>query len=310
MARYIISRIGQAIVVVFGISISVFLILRLSTGDPAKIATPVFARQDVLEQYRQLFGTNRPLFDQLSTFLSGLLHGNLGTSFRYQAPVTELILQRIGATLILALVSVVIAMILAVSLGVFSARHPRSPIATFAGALSTFGQAAPAFWIGLVLVTFLSVRWGLLPAGGSSDGWRSLLLPSFTIALTTLPTWLRVLRANMREVLGQDYVVAARAAGISERRIVNVYALRNAALPLITVVGVDLGYILGGVIVVETVFNYGGIGSLALSSFTARDYPLIQGLTIVTAAAFVLTNLLVDLTYGVIDPRVRVSGRQ
>jgi peptide/nickel transport system permease protein len=308
MLRYIASRLAQALILIAGITLAVFAILRLSSGDPAKIANPVFARQDVIQSYRELFGTDKPFTSQLWSFLSGAVHGDLGISFRYQQPVTDLILERLPATLLLAGISLALAVSLAVVLGVLSARYPRSPVAWAANAVSLLGQSLPTFWVALMLITIFSVNLGWFPASGD-DGWKALVLPSITVAIATLPTELRVLRAGMREVLGQDYIGAARAFGLAERRISFMYALRNASLPLLTVIGVDMGYTLGGVIVTETVFNYPGIGQLALTALDSRDYPLIQGITIITAGVFVLVNLGVDLLYGLVDPRIRLAER-
>ena len=308
MLRYIGSRVAQALVLVAGITLAVFVILRLTSGDPAKIANPVFAREDVLQSYREMFGTDRSLPDQLWQFLSGIPNGDLGISFRYQQPVLELIGERLPATLKLAALSLVLAIVTAVVLGVLSARYPRSPFAWIANVLSMLGQSAPTFWVGLMLITIFSVHLGWFPASGD-DGFEALILPAITVAFATLPTQLRVLRASMREVLSQDHVGAARAFGIGEGRIAFVYALRNAFLPLLTVIGVDMGYTLGGVIVTETVFNYPGIGQLALTAMDSRDYPLIQGITIVTAGIFVFVNLAVDLLYGLVDPRIRLAER-
>lgn len=307
MVRYITARLAQALLLVSGITLSVFVILRLTSGDPAKIANPLFAREDVVEEYRKLFGTDRTLLDQLGTFLSGIPRGDLGSSFRYQEPVTDLIVQKLPATLMLAGLALTLSVVTAVVLGVLAARYPRSPVAWIANTLAMLGQSAPAFWVGLMLISVVSVQLGLLPASGFQSA-SSLVLPAITIALTTLPTQLRVLRASMTEVLGQEHVEAARAFGLPEWRINYVYALRNAALPLLTVVGVDIGYLLGGVIVVERVYDFPGIGQLALTALDSRDYPLIQGITIVTAGLFVLINLVVDLFYSVVDPRIRLKG--
>jgi len=308
MLRYIASRLLQAAFLIVAITLAVFWILRATAGDPAKIANPVFARPDVVEQYRKMFGTDKPRLQQLWEFVSGIPHGNFGTSFRFQRPVFGLILDRLPATLALAGIALLIAVTTALVLGVLSARRPGSFIDWLAGTLAMFGQSAPAFWVGLMLIIFISVKGGWLPSGGLSN-WEGLVLPAITVALATLPTELRVLRASMREVLQQDYVRAARAFGVPAWRIDFVYALRNAFLPLLTVIGVDMGYLLGGVIVTEVVFNYPGVGQLALMALQSRDYPLIQGITILTAGIFVLVNLLVDLLYGVVDPRIRLASQ-
>ena len=306
MTRYLIGRFLQAVLIVSMIVISVFVILRFSAGDPAKIRAPVFAREDVIAQYRVDFGTDRPLIEQLASFVANAVQGDLGDSFRYQQPVLELIGETIPYTLLLAAAALAISLTLAVVLGSMAALRPRSAWGWASSAIAALGQAIPVFWFGVVLVIVFSTGLGLLPAGGFS-GPLSLVLPAIAVSLSILPTQLRVLRASMEETLKQDFIRTARAFGIRQRRIVFVYALRNACLPLITVIGVDVGYLLGGVIVAEVVFNFPGVGELALVALNARDYPLIQGITIVTAATFVVVNLLIDLFYLRFDPRIRLE---
>jgi ABC-type dipeptide/oligopeptide/nickel transport system permease component len=306
MASFVLRRILQAIVIVILIAVTVFLVLRLSAGDPARIRAPVFARPDVIEQYRHEFGTDRPLMAQLATFLSGAARGDFGQSFRFQKPVAGLIADAMPRTLLLASISLLLSLAIAVSLGSAAAMRPRSIWAWLSSALAALGQSAPVFWTAAVLVLIFSVGLRWLPAGGFS-GPSSLVLPTVAVTLSILPTQLRVLRASMETVLAEEYIRTARAFGLRQRRVVFVYALKNACLPLLTVIGVDVGYLLGGVIVAEVVFNYPGVGELALTAHNARDYPLIQGITIVTASAFVLVNLLIDLLYARIDPRIRLE---
>lgn len=309
MARFVIGRILQAVLLVALIAVSVFLILRVSAGDPAKIRAPVFARPDVIEQYRHDFGTDRPIGAQLGSFFAGaILHADLGQSFRFQESVTALIGRALPRTLLLAAVALSISLTLAIVLGSVAALRPYSVWSWLSSAVATLGQSAPVFWVGLILVLVFSVTLRVLPAGGFT-GPASLILPAIAVSFSVLPTQLRVLRAAMATTLRQEFVRTARAFGLRERRILFVYALRNACLPLVTVIGVDVGYLFGGVIVAEVVFNYPGIGELALTALNARDYPLIQGITIVTASTFVLTNLLIDLAYVRIDPRIRLEHR-
>jgi ABC-type dipeptide/oligopeptide/nickel transport system permease component len=306
MASFVLRRILQAIVIVILIAVTVFLVLRLSAGDPARIRAPVFARPDVIEQYRHEFGTDRPLLAQLATFLSSAARGDFGQSFRFQTPVAGLIAEAMPRTLLLASVSLLLSLAIAVSLGSAAAMRPRSIWAWLSSALAALGQSAPVFWTAAVLVLVFSVGLRWLPPGGFS-GPSSLILPTVAVTLSILPTQLRVLRASMEAVLAEEYIRTARAFGLRQRRVVFVYGLKNACLPLLTVIGVDVGYLLGGVIVAEVVFNYPGVGELALTALNARDYPLIQGITIVTASAFVLVNLLIDLLYARIDPRIRLE---
>ena len=306
MQSFFLGRVLQAAFIIFFIAVSVFLILRLSAGDPARIRAPVFARPDVIEQYRKDFGTDRPVIAQLGSFFAGVAKGDLGSSFRFQEPVIDLIARALPKTLLLAATALAISLTLAIVLGSMAALRPNSFWGWLSSALAAFGQAAPVFWFGVVLVLIFSITLKWFPSGGFS-GPLSLVLPAIAVSLSILPTQLRVLRAAMEATLRQDFIRTAHAFGLRERRIVFVYALRNACLPLITVTGVDIGYLLGGVIVAEVVFNFPGIGELALVALNARDYPLIQGITIVTATTFVLVNLLIDLLYGWIDPRIRLE---
>jgi ABC-type dipeptide/oligopeptide/nickel transport system permease component len=306
MGMFALRRILQSVVIVVVIAVTVFIVLRLSAGDPARIRAPVFARPDVIDQYRRDFGIDRPLLVQLGNFIFGALHGDLGQSFRFQAPVMSLILMALPKTLLLAGVSLVLSLLIAVGLGSAAALHPHSVWGWLSSAIAAFGQAAPVFWSGAILVLVFAVGFRWLPPGGFS-GPSSLVLPSIAVTLSILPTQLRVLRASMQAALQEEYIRTAKAFGIRQRRITYVYALKNACLPLLTVIGVDVGYLLGGVIVAEVVFAFPGIGELALTALNARDYPLIQGITIVTASTFVVVNLLIDLLYGRIDPRIRLE---
>ncbi len=306
MGSFIIRRVAQSLIIVVLIAVTVFLVLRLSAGDPARIRAPVFARPDVIEQYRRDFGIDRPLVEQLGSFFLNALRGDLGQSFRFQAPVTDLILQALPKTLMLAGVSLALSLAVAIMLGSLAALRPRSFWGWLSSAVAAFGQSAPVFWTGAVLVLVFAVGLRWLPSGGY-NGPSSLVLPAIAVTLSILPTQLRVLRASMQAVLKEDYIRTARAFGLRERRITFVYALKNACLPLLTVIGVDIGYLLGGVIVAEVVFAFPGIGELALVALNARDYPLIQGITIVTASFFVIVNLLIDLLYTRVDPRIRLE---
>ena len=305
--KYLLSRVAQALVIIGGITVSVFFVLRLTAGDPARLRGTVFTTNDVLEAYREQFGTDRSIWEQLGTFLAGAARGQLGDSFRFQAPVTELVLPALRNTLLLGLVALAVSLALAIVLGTLSARRPDGVVSKASVAIAVLGQSAPLFWVGLLLISLFSLQLGWLPSGGL-NGWRSLVLPATTLALTLLPGQMRVLTSSVRTELNEDYVRTAYAFGIAEWRINFIHVFRNACLPLLTVVGNDMGMLLGGAIVAEVVFNYPGIGSLALTALNARDYPLVQGITIVAAATFVFMNLVVDLLYTVINPRVRLGS--
>lgn len=306
MRRYLFLRILQSIVIVAAITVTVFIVLRLSAGDPARLRAPVFASPDVIEQYRRDFGTDQHIIVQLTRFLWGAVRGDLGTSFRFQEPVMDLVLVALPRTLALAGCALTLALGVTIILGSLAALRPNSIWSALATVIATIGQSAPVFWTGALMVLFFSVRLDWLPSGGFT-GVSSLALPAVAVALSIIPTQMRVLRSSMSAVLKEDYIQTAHAFGLSERRITFHYALKNASLPLLTVIGVDIGYLLGGVIVAEVVFAFPGIGELALVALNARDYPLVQGITIVTASIFVIVNLLIDLAYSRIDPRIRME---
>jgi ABC-type dipeptide/oligopeptide/nickel transport system permease component len=307
MRRFVFRRLAQNLVMLVAIVLAVFVLMRLTAGDPARIKAPIFASPEVLDRYRAEFGTDTPIWQQLLTFLSGLPRGDFGESFRYQEPVFGLIADRLPRTALLAGCSLLLAVAVALWIGVAGARKPDGPMDRLGLSLAALGQSAPTFWVGLMLVLVFSVQLGWFPAVGFA-GPVSLVLPTVAVALAVLPTDLRVIRTGMLDSLSQDYVRTARAFGIPDRRITYGYALRNAALPLITVVGIDLGYLLGGTIVTEVVFNYPGLGQLAIDAVNARDYPLVQAITIVTAAIFVFVNLFIDIVYMTLDPRIRIEA--
>ncbi|MCY4458942.1 MAG: ABC transporter permease [Albidovulum sp.] len=306
MRRYLILRILQSLIIVAAITVTVFVVLRLSAGDPARLRAPVFASPDVIDQYRRDFGTDQTILEQLTRFLWGAVRGDLGTSFRFQEPVMDLVLVALPRTLALAGCALGLALSVTIILGSLAALRPNSIWSVLATVIATIGQSAPVFWTGVLMVLFFSVRLDWLPSGGFT-GVSSLVLPAVAVALAIIPTQVRILRSSMSAVLKEEYIRTAHAFGLSERRITFFYALKNASLPLLTVIGVDIGYLLGGVIVAEVVFAFPGIGELALVALNARDYPLVQGITIVTASIFVIVNLLIDLAYSRIDPRIRME---
>lgn len=304
--RYLISRLLQALVIVLSIAVVVFFALRLTAGDPATLRAQIFSDESVLDQYRKDFGTDQPLYLQFFRFFGGLFRGDLGTSFRYETPVADLLGPALGNTLTLGAIALVVTFALASVLGTLSARKPGGVVSVITSVIAVVGQSAPLFWVSLLLISFFSLTLGVLPPGGF-EGPQSLVLPVIALTLGLLPSQVRVLTSTMRHELTEDYVRTARAFGLSDSRIGFVYIYRNALMPLMTVIGNDMGVLLGGVIVAEVVFNFPGIGSLALTAMNSRDYPLIQGIVICAAATFVLINLVVDLLYTVVNPRVRLA---
>lgn len=291
---------------VCAISVGAFFALRLTAGDPARIRGQVFTQESVLQAYREQFGTDKPIVTQLFNTIGGMFRGDFGTSFRYEVPVLDILVPALGNTLMLGGIALAISFVLATVLGTLSARKPTSLVARLSSLLAIVGQSAPLFWVSLLLISVFAMNLGWFPPGGL-DSWKSLVLPVAALTLSILPSQMRVLISGVRKELGEDYVRSARAFGLSEPKIGFVYVYRNAVLPLMTVIGVDMGTVLGGVIVAEMVFNYPGLGSVALNAMNARDYPLIQGVTIIAAITFVLINLIVDLLYTVVNPRVRLG---
>jgi len=305
--RYLLERTVQGVLVILTVMIVVFLLLRLAPGNPAQIAGGLEASPAGVREIAREFGTAQSLPQQFGDFISGLVHGNLGTSIQYLRPVTAVIAQAAPYTALLAVTALILAVGTAVILGTRAAARPGGPADIATSILAAAGQATPAFWSGLILVQVFAIDLKLLPSGGY-DGLQSVILPAVTVAFAVLPSEMRVLRASMRAELSEDYVRTAEAFGLSARRVRYVYALRNASLPVLAVIGVDVGWLLGGVIVVEAVFNYPGIGQILLAAFGDRDYPLIQALAMGSAVVFVVVNLAIDLISAAIDPRVRLNG--
>jgi ABC-type dipeptide/oligopeptide/nickel transport system permease component len=296
-------RVLGRLILVFAVLILVFVLMRLSAGDPAMIKAGLWSSPDVVQKYREEFGTNRTIFQQLSTFLTQLARGNLGESFRYSEACTTLIEQTLPYTLLLSGTALVLVIALSITIGIFSAVYPGSWIDRAGLLLAVVGQSVPVFWGGLMLVLIFSVRLGLLPSTGFY-GPSSLILPVVVIVITELPWQMKIVRASMAEALSQDYIRTARAYGIREGRVRFAYAFRNAAIPYLTTLGVQAGFLLGGSVVAEVVFNYPGMGMLFLTAVQGRDYPLVQAITVVTASLFIFINLLVDIAYTMIDPRI------
>lgn len=307
MVAYIFRRLLQSAFVIFGVTCVVFFILRVVPGDPARLMVPPGSSEEIFEGIRRQLGTDQPLIVQFGHFLLGLLQGDLGESFRQGRPVLELVLERLPATLALTATTMTTAVLVAVPLGIVAAYRSGGILDRAILTLSLAGQSIPNFWLGLMLVLFFAVRLGWFPAIGMG-GPASLVLPTVTLALILVAMLVRTVRQNMLEVLSEDYVRTARAKGMPETKVVLVHALKNAAIPLVTVLGIQVGFVLGGAFVVEMIFNWPGVGLLALEAMRTRDFPVVQGVVILVAAVFTLSNLAVDVAYGYLNPRVRIGG--
>ncbi len=305
MRAYVFSRLATAVLVVFGVSIVSFFLTFL-TGDPAEIMLPPGATGEQIARFRAEWGFDDPIPVQYWRFVSRAVQGDFGASLRHGQPALPLIRDRLPATLQLTLTAIVLAICLAVPLGLLSATHRGSSIDLVAMLVALVGQSVPNFWLAIMMILLFAVSWGLLPTSGRG-GWEHVVMPATAIAINLMALLTRLVRSTMLEVLSEDYVRTARAKGLRELAVVGGHALRNALIPLVTVVGLQFGYILGGAVVIETVFTWPGVGLFTIQAIVNRDYPVVQASVFILATAVVLINLLVDLAYGWLDPRIRVA---
>lgn len=301
---YVVKRILGVVVTILFVAITVFLMVRLLPGDPARVIAGMLASEQDVERLRTQLGLDQPLWTQAGIFLSDLMRGDLGISARTSNPVTMEIAARLPATLILAGAATLLAIAAGIPLGSWAAARAGKLTDVLISTLVLFGISMPVYWLGLMLIILFSIQLRWLPAAGA-DGPLSIILPAITLAAFSIAFIVRITRSSMLEVLRQDYVRTARAKGASEGTVRWRHALRNALPPVITVIGLQFGELLGGAILTETVFGWPGLGRLLVDSIFARDYPMVQGLVITFALMFAVVNLIVDLTYQVIDPRVR-----
>lgn len=301
MSQYFLRRLVRIILVWLGISLVTFFLLRL-TGDPARNALGELASQEAVEEFRHQHGLDRPVPEQYVRFVAGALVGDFGESLRYQQPILPIVLERLPATLELATAALSISFLVGVPLGVISAFKRDKPIDFAARGLVLLAQGIPNFFLAILMILFFGVFLRILPTGGRG-GIQHLILPSVVLSFILLPLTVRVTRAAVLDVMNQNYVKAARAKGLRERGILRRHVLRNAALPIITILGIQAASLLGGSIVTETVFSWPGVGRLIVSAILARDFPLVQASVLIIATAVVFVNFIVDMLYGVLDPR-------
>jgi peptide/nickel transport system permease protein len=304
MTRYLVRRLLLTIPVLLGVATLVFALIHLVPGDPAQAMLGEGASQEEVQRLRTSLGLDRPLLTQYTGFLGGLIRGDLGTSFRYNAPVTEQITSRLGNTAKLALAAMAVAILFAVPLGiiaaVFRGRAPDHAAMTLALA----GISMPNFWLGPLLAILFAVHLGWLPVSGTGS-LAHLVLPAVTLGAALSAILARMTRASLLEELRELYVLAARARGLSGARAVLRHAFRNSLIPVVTIIGLQFGAVLTGTIITETIFAWPGLGRLLIQAINFRDYPLVQGCILFISVTYVLMNLLTDLTYGLLDPRIR-----
>ncbi len=304
MTVYLLRRILLFIPTLWVAVTLVFVIFRLVPGDPAQLAAGESAPEQVVETIRRDMGLDKPLPVQYGRYLNDLAHGNLGASRVYQQGALDELLARLPATVLLAGTAMVIATIIGVAAGVISAVRPASWLDHLSMLTAVGGVSLPGFWLGLMLIIIFSVKLDLFPVAGF-NGPSSVVLPAVTLAAHQMAVLARMTRSSMLGVLAQDYIRTARAKGLREQLVVLRHGLRNALIPTITIAGLQLGYLLGGSLVVETVFAWPGLGRLMIDSIQLRDYTMIQAIVLVFAVLMLIVNLLVDILYGVVDPRVR-----
>jgi len=303
-AAHIVRTLLLSLITLFGVSVLIFLMLRVLPGDPARVLAGLNASEDQVARIRADLGLDDSLFSQYGSFLTGLLQGDLGQSARTSQPVTQEIGVRLPATLMLAVVATIIGTIAGVTAGVVAAVRRNSLVDHVISSVAMMGVSMPVYWLGLLLILLFAVTLGWLPAAGSGDP-LSIVLPAVTLAAFSTALISRMTRASMLEVLGQDYVRTAEAKGAPPRTVIIRHALRNAFIPILTVISLQFGALLGGAVLTETVFGWPGIGRLLVDSIGARDFAVVQGIVLVYAAAFILLNVIVDVLYVVIDPRIR-----
>jgi peptide/nickel transport system permease protein len=301
---YFVRRLVLTLPVLLGVATLVFALIHLVPGDPAQAMLGESAPAADLADLRTRLGLDEPLLVQYGHFLAGLLHGDLGTSFRYNTPVSGELAQRIGPTAELAAVAMVVAIALALPLGVLGALYRGRAIDQIASTISLAGIAMPNFWLGPLLAIIFAVKLGWLPVSGTGS-WPHLLLPALTLGGALAAVTARMTRASLIDELRELYVLAARARGLSATRAVLAHALRNSLIPVITIIGLQLGSVLTGTIITETIFSWPGVGRLLIQAINFRDYPLVQGCILLIAVTYVTMNLIVDAAYAWLDPRIR-----
>jgi peptide/nickel transport system permease protein len=307
MHPYLARRLLLALPVVLGVVTLVFLLIHMIPGDPVEIMLGEFALPADRDALREALGLDRPIPEQYGSFLWGLCRGDLGVSLQQRRPVTALIREHYPATLELTLAAMLISLLIALPAGILSGIRQYSVLDHSTMFLTLLGVSMPNFWLGPLLIWVFSIQLGWFPVSGKG-GLAHLLLPAITLGASMAAIVARMTRSSVLEVLREDYVMTARAKGLSEARVILKHVLRNAMLPVLTVVGLQFGALLAGSIITETIFSWPGLGTLMVKAIQTRDYPVVQGCVLIIALSYVLVNLLTDLLYGVIDPRIRHEG--
>ncbi len=306
MRRYLARQLVQLVVVIVGISMLAFAILHV-IGDPVLLLLPQNAGKEEYERYHKLLGLDKPIYVQYWKFASRAIQGDFGKSWYTDTPAFRLVLQRMPPTIYLTLAGLVMALLIALPLGVVAALKRHSFVDNLCTMVAVAGQAMPIFWLGIMLIIIFAVRLKALPASGYGT-WRHFLMPAFTLGAFLAPLTMRLVRSGVIEIMNMEYIKTARAKGLGEWMVVVKHAFRNACIPVITVLGLQFGQLLGGAIVTETVFAWPGVATLAVESIRNQDFPVVQCAVVLLALIIVSVNFLVDMIVGLIDPRIRVGA--
>lgn len=309
MIQFIINRVLSGIVVILGISVFSFLLVHFIPGDPVKIMLGQNATPEAVKQLNENLGLDKPLFVQYTTYMGNVTQGDFGTSLKTGRPVLTEILDRFPETAKLAVAGIFIAILIGITLGIIAARYKDTFIDTIVMTLATLGVSIPGFWLAILLVMVFSVKFAWFPIA-EGTGLRDLVLPAVTLGVLASTMISRLTRNGMVETLSNDFIRTARAKGLEERTILFRHALRNVLIPVVTLIGLQMAALLGGTVIIEQVFNWPGIGTLAIGAISSRDFPLIQGTVLFMGVIYVTINILVDIMYGFIDPRIDVSAKE
>ena len=304
--KYFLVKTLRAFITTFLLVVFVFFVLRI-TGDPAQAMLPDDATEEDYIEFRQLWGLDKPLLEQFYIYCKNFIHGDFGQSYKDGRDVFEIISQRLPKSIWLMGMSIIFSIVFGLPLGIYAALHRNSFGDRFVMGTAVFGFSMPSFFLGIMFILIFSMKLHWLPSAGS-DTWLHLLMPMITIGLSRMGSYARYTRSAMLNVLSKPYIITAKAKGANRNRMVYLHALPNAAIPIVTVIGTSIGHMVGGSVVIENVFAWPGVGRLLVSSVAVRDLPVVQAIVIIMGLAMVLANLLVDFTYGILDPRIRVTA--
>ena len=303
MQRYFLSKLGQSVLLLFGVLLLVFAMVRV-TGDPAALMMSRQASPEDLEEFRERMGFNDTLPVQFGRFMSGAIVGDFGNSLHFKTPALPMVMERLPATLQLALTALIMAVVVGLPLGLIGGFNPGSFIDNIARGLALLGQSVPNFWLALMMILYFAVQLRWFPSFGR-DEWKSVIMPAFVLGLPVMGQIVRLTRSAVLEIRGEDFIRTAHSKGLEQNTIYTKHVFRNVAIPLVSVIGVQFGYLLGGSIYIEAIFAWPGMGQLLEQSIGWRDFPLVQAIAVFTAVVVLGLNLLTDMTYAIIDPRIR-----